>query len=74
MDNTSNFYREKIQRNSLSDLLKEAEDASELRSSKQMKQLKYMTNMYRKKIFKIGDSLNVGVPKSIRQQAGSDAE
>ena len=65
-DSRSNFYRDRIQRDSLSNLLKEAESGPEMRSAKNLKQLKYLTNMYRQKIYKIGDSLNVGVPKSIR--------
>ena len=61
--------RNNIHRSSLSSLLQKAEISDELKSSQQRKQLKYMTNQYRRQIFKINDNLATGVPKSILLQA-----
>ena len=59
-----------IHRSSLTSLLKEAEQGEDLRDTKMRKQLKYMTNMYRKQIFKISENMNMGsAPSTIMHQA-----
>lgn len=46
-------------------MLKEAaEQGDELKKSAVRKQLKYMTNMYRRQIFKINENMNMGTAPS----------
>ena len=49
--------------------MKEAEEGNELKGYKMRKQLKYMTNKYRRQIFRINDTLNTTVPNTIMHQA-----
>ena len=44
-------------------------DEMGMQSAQQRKQLRYMTNLYRKQIFQINDIMNEGIPKSIQLQA-----
>ena len=53
----------------MSNLLRRAEQESDMASMKASKQMRKMTNHIRRKIFKINEQLQTDVPRSIASQA-----
>ena len=63
-----NFQRSGINRNSLSNLLRKAETGGEIKSKQQSQRLKQMTNVIRKKIFKMNEKVGSDVPRKIQRE------